>query len=438
MDNSKIVVAQYWTSNLSYGKYTRAINNKYCEEKGYTYYVEDDSMNIFKNVSGRAITWYKPKFLLEVFEKLNPEYVLFLDADAIVCGFDYNIQDFIDNDFNIICTEDYGPSLLNAGVFIMKNTQWTKDFLQKWWDIGDELEGGRYKNALWHDQTCFGHLMNTLDDSSSNIKKISNKVLNGRTYKNQQDKNFIFHAFGYGQVPNRTLDYAYYDIMNIERPKEETLEEMSASYGTDKSYEHKYFSLIYDKLLTPLKHEINTFIEIGCLNGESLILWRDFFVNANVVGIDINIEHTKNSLKEKDNSRLDFIQMDGSNEEQLDEVSERFNGVDVILDDASHRMLDQQITLAKFFKCLKPGGIFIMEDLHTSVEATNPAKAWCGWGDPNKTLTLNMLEEFNNTGKLVSDYINDEELEYLNNNIASIEVYKQRPDWSITAIITKK
>ena len=79
-----------------------------------------------------------------------------------------------------------------------------------------------------------------------------------------------------------------------------------------------------------------------------------------------------------------------------------------------------------------------MEDLHTSVEATNPAKAWCGWGDPNKTLTLNMLEEFNNTGKLASDYINDEELEYLNNNIASIEVYKQRPDWSITAIITKK
>ena len=102
MDKNKIAIAQYWTSNLSYGKFTKAINSKYCEEKGYTYFLEDDSLKITQNIIGRAITWYKPKFLLEVFEKLNPEYVLFLDADVT-----FTHRYAIKEAFEEICTGNY-------------------------------------------------------------------------------------------------------------------------------------------------------------------------------------------------------------------------------------------------------------------------------------------------------------------------------------------
>ena len=33
-ENKKIVIAQFFTTNLSYGKFTKEINKKYCDEKG--------------------------------------------------------------------------------------------------------------------------------------------------------------------------------------------------------------------------------------------------------------------------------------------------------------------------------------------------------------------------------------------------------------------
>jgi hypothetical protein len=101
-------------------------------------------------------------------------------------------------------------------------------------------------------------------------------------------------------------------------------------------------------------------------------------------------------------------------------------------------MRDQQITLAKLFKMLKSDGIYILEDLHTSFEVVMPEKAWCGWGDSSKTITLNMLESFKETGKIESDYMTQDEMDYLSENIKSVEIYKNRPDWSVTSVIIKK
>jgi hypothetical protein len=441
---NKIVVCQYWTKNLSYGQYTEAINKKYCEEQGYVYHNEVDTDKIFANLDGRAITWYKPKFILEVLETHNPDFILFLDADAIVCDSSYRIEEFIDDNYNIICTEDYGPSKLNAGVFIMKNTEWTKNFLQKWWDICDELTGGEqnqkgyYANALWHDQTCFGHLMSALPDAIQNIKLISNKVLNGRDYKNSVDKNFIFHAFSYGMINNRTIDNAYYDIFNVTKPTGKELIDVVQYYNTDKHHEHNYFNLIYSELFKNNYKDVKKFIEIGVLDGGSVELWRDYFVNAEIIALDYNIQNTINKLSGKNLDRITFQSIDQSDPIQLEELTTQYSDVDVIMDDGSHRMYDQQITLAKTFKMLKSEGIYVLEDLHTSLEAGKPEKAWCGWGDSTKTITLDMLNEFNMTGKIKSDYMTEEECDYLTNNIKSIDVYRNRADWSITSVIIKK
>ncbi|MEN6294434.1 MAG: hypothetical protein ABFD07_20765, partial [Methanobacterium sp.] len=88
----KIVVCQYWTANLSYGEYTFGINEKYCKDNGYIYHVETDTEKIIKGVGDRAFTWYKPKLIIEVLEKYNPDYIMFLDADAIVCDFSRKIE----------------------------------------------------------------------------------------------------------------------------------------------------------------------------------------------------------------------------------------------------------------------------------------------------------------------------------------------------------
>jgi hypothetical protein len=445
--NLKIVVAQFYTSNVAYGKYSEEINRKYCEEKGYIYHIEKDDNKINTALEGRSPTWYKPKFITEVFETHNPDYILFLDADAIVSDTTRRVEEFIEDGFNIVCTEDYGPSVINAGVFLLKNSDWTKMILNKWWNVCELLTGGPnnelgfYKTGLWHDQTCFGHLITSRLDSKTNIKIITNKVLNGRIYKHSIDNNFIFHAFSYGDQPYRTLDTIYNTIFNKEMDKRQTMSEISKKYPTDKDFTHNYFNSVYEKYFSPIRDEVTKFCEIGVggfwqdagwVPGNSLRVWDEYFPNAEILGLDIN----SFDLTSQGKVVVDYI--DQSNKTLVDEYAAKISEYDIILDDGSHVMYDQQITMAAFFKSVKSGGIFVMEDLHTSPEVRMPEKnAIWNWGDPTKITTLEMLESFKNTGKIISDYLSDEEKEYLENNIKSIDIFHLAPT-SITSIIYKK
>lgn len=443
-ESKKIIFAQFWTQNLAYSNYTREINGAYCEKQNYSYAIEENDDKIKASLQGRSFTWYKPLFLLEILETQNPDYVLFLDADAVVVGQNQRIEKFIDSSFDIVVTEDHGPSRMNAGVILIKNTPWVKDFLSKWWEISETLMGpngeprGYYNTSLWHDQTCFGYLYDRNEEFRSKIKIAPNHILNSRVENDPTLDIFIFHAFAYGNLLKRNLDLVYHKIFNLSAPKTGNLVEMASFYNTDKHYEHRYFELIYDQIFQPHQFSCRSFLEIGCAGGESLRLWRDYFENADIVGIDINTEYTKLMLGEDNNERLTLVNLDQSKEEELDRFCETYSEFDFILDDGSHKMYDQQITFAKLFKILKPGGIFVIEDLHTSLEVVMPEKQIFNWGDPSKTITLNMLEKFQKTGKIESDFISEQDSQYLNSQIESIQIYRTRQDWSITAIITKK
>ena len=218
-----IVVAQFYTSNVSYGPYAEAINKKYCDEKGYTYFCEKDNDKINSSLDTRAPTWYKPKLAEDVIAQFNPDYILFLDIDAIISDFNQNIEDFIDSNYNMVFAEDVGHhSIMNAGVFLLKNNEWSRNFLKTWWDSAENYKGkdardllimeenlekvGYFKQALWHDQTCLTMLYESDKDIENNIKVISNRLFNHREYN---EGNFIFHAFAYGHSHNRTLDIIY-------------------------------------------------------------------------------------------------------------------------------------------------------------------------------------------------------------------------------------
>jgi hypothetical protein len=336
---------------------------------------------------------------------------------------------------------------MNAGVFLFKNSEWSKMILKKWWDVCEYLPGGPnsepgfFKQGLWHDQTCFGYLIQSRLDSKNNIKIITNKVLNGRIYKHSVDNNFIFHAFSFGDQPYRTLDYIHSQIFNIVTDERATMSDIAKKYPTDKDFTHNYFNAVYEKYFSPIRDEVKKFCEIGVggfwqdagwVPGNSLKVWDEYFPNAEILGLDIK----SFDLTSQGKVTVDYI--DQSNKELVDEYTSKLTEYDIILDDGSHVMYDQQITMASFFKSLKSGGIFVMEDLHSSPEVRIPEKnsIW-GWGDPTKITTLEMLESFKNTGKIISDYLSEEEKLYLEENIKSIEIFHLAPT-SITSIIYKK
>jgi hypothetical protein len=342
---------------------------------------------------------------------------------------------------------------MNAGVFLIKNTEWSKKFLNEWFECSNKLTPrectykpsadetsldfkGYYDNRLWHDQTALTYLYKDREEFKDRIKIISNRSFNWRRY---DDDNFIFHAYEYGHVPYRTLDRIYNKVFDINNDENKgSLVLMSRQYLTDKSYEHNYYELVYDELFKDTREQVTKLVEIGVYTGESIRLWRDYFVNAEIIGVDIDTGTFEKHQVNTSRDRITILQADQSKENDIRTVQNNIGKVDIIIDDGSHRMLDQQFLLSKLFKNIKSKGIYIIEDLHTSIEALMPSKKIFNWGDPEKTLTLNMLEDFQNTKNLKSDYMTEEDINYLNENIDVVSIYRNSPEWSIVAIITKK
>jgi hypothetical protein len=77
-------------------------------------------------------------------------------------------------------------------------------------------------------------------------------------------------------------------------------------------------------------------------------------------------------------------------------------------------MSQQQVSLALLLKRLKPGGLYIIEDLHTSNE--NMKQYWDD-NDPTKT-TSYVLENLKN-----SIYISEQNWKYFLSRIESINFY---------------
>lgn len=221
-----------------------------------------------------------------------------------------------------------------------------------------------------------------------------------------------------------------------------TLSDIAKKYPTDKDFTHNYYNAVYEQVFSPVRDQVQKLVEVGIggfwgevgwVHGNSLKVFRDYFTNATIVGLDIQ-NYDIQDLGE----RVIVDWLDQSNKELLVAYSKKIMGSDIILDDGSHNTRDQQITFAQFMRCLKEKGIYVIEDLHSSIEVHNPEKVriW-GWGDPTKTTTLDMLETFQKTGKIVSDYITPEEATELESLIESVEIFKVA-ETSITSVIRRK
>jgi len=150
--------------------------------------------------------------------------------------------------------------------------------------------------------------------------------------------------------------------------KESLLYEIGKTTGTDKasashtcngmSYLH-----IYDFYLKPLVDDKINFLEIGVKNGQSHRMWSKYFHrDSKIYGLDID---PRCKSLEKDNIKI-FI---GSQTDPgiLDSILDDCGGVlDAIIDDGSHVNDMTIFSFEHLFKTLKPGGIYIIEDLGCS------------------------------------------------------------------------
>lgn len=127
---------------------------------------------------------------------------------------------------------------------------------------------------------------------------------------------------------------------------------------TDKNTWHCYIDCIYDSKFSPRKDSTSKVLEIGMDSGDSLRLWRDYFENANIFGIDIKDAYRTFTVE--DSNRITRIVGDAYSKPVIDLIS---NDFDIIIDDGPHTLQSMMVFAQHYSTKLAKDGIAIIEDI---------------------------------------------------------------------------
>jgi hypothetical protein len=120
---------------------------------------------------------------------------------------------------------------------------------------------------------------------------------------------------------------------------------------------------VYERNLAGYRENLRTFLELGVHEGQSLLAWRDYFVNAQIVGVDNSLTKKAKDLISTLPKRITIYDCDCTIEGDMASVIEAYGGFDVVLDDASHEGVNMQKSLeilwAHVHRC------YMIEDLDT-------------------------------------------------------------------------
>jgi phage antirepressor YoqD-like protein len=179
---------------------------------------------------------------------------------------------------------------------------------------------------------------------------------------------------------------------------------LSLNNQTDKVYYHGYHHF-YPQYFEKFRYQKFNMLEIGYGDGASMKTWIEYFPQADITVLDINVQHI-----ESDRCRV--IKGDQSKLSDLDTIIDTINHAKLILDDGSHNPLHQFDTFNYLFKnLLEPGGVYIIEDIEVSY--WNPESTLYGY----KSGYFNLIDAF----KKYQEMINSEFTGVRNHlNISSI------------------
>lgn len=178
----------------------------------------------------------------------------------------------------------------------------------------------------------------------------------------------------------RTLVGSLHPVVIGEDTIPPRLDTIGLKYGTDKaSSEHDYLRH-YDDYFWLHRYDKLTLLEMGVWQGASLRMWREYFPEATIVGID-NVNRGVRI------PGVDIHKCSQENEIGLYNLQGLYGGFDIIVDDASHISSKTITAFRALWPALNPGGVYVIEDLQTSYDPEHYGKTEAV-SNPDQTLPL--------------------------------------------------
>ena len=144
-----------------------------------------------------------------------------------------------------------------------------------------------------------------------------------------------------------------------------SLERLADNTRTDKNTAHSYLPL-YQNLLIKKKETATNVLEVGIFDGGSIKLWSDYFINANVYGLDImNINNVWEEIKNKKNIILHTSSDAYDNNFFTTNFLDKNIKCDFMLDDGPHTLESMKQFIKLYSQIMTDDGILIIEDVQS-------------------------------------------------------------------------
>lgn len=132
-----------------------------------------------------------------------------------------------------------------------------------------------------------------------------------------------------------------------------------------------YFE-IYENLFAKFRNKKITLVEIGVLDGGSLMMWKKYLGDkARIIGVDLNPD-----CKKLEKHGLEIYIGSQSDQEFWKSFFQKIGKVDIIIDDGGHTNIQQIVTVENTIENINDNGVLVIEDTQTSFmkKFGNPSK----------------------------------------------------------------
>jgi hypothetical protein len=170
-------------------KYSITNKKNYCDKHGYQLNYSTDIFYQLKK-ENYNLAWAKIKILLNLLETNSYDWLFWIDMDAFIMNDEINLEQLVDDRYSLIITKDH--NYLNAGVFLIKNSSWSKKFLNTVWSM---------RNNYDNEQDMMIYVLENLS-SENKIKYLPQCSMNSYwkmydLYRRYQNGDFILHWAGH-------------------------------------------------------------------------------------------------------------------------------------------------------------------------------------------------------------------------------------------------
>lgn len=258
-----------------------------------------------------------------------------------------------------------------------------------------------------------------------------NQVIKADIKKKKYFKAFrkIFN-YPYKFILNKLRETFLLKKINLSKKKDDKIlknmdfDELFKNFNSDKASKfminnqvidgHNY-SPFYEKYFQKFKNKENlNILEIGSLRGAATASFYYYFNKPLITCVDINPFQIQIFSK-----NIRSIYIDTQSNEVLNNLCNYLNQeFDIIIDDGSHNVRDQIISLNVFFKKIKKNGIYVIEDSSQYLSAPHLNPDNLSYGSKEIILSIK-----NNQFEKVK-YLSNNEVDILNKSIKNVFLEK--------------